>query len=82
MHPAPQPILAEGPLPAPGGTVPVSFPGGRREVPVFDRATLPAGATLPGPAIVTQLDTTTLIAPGWTGTVHASGAILLERDPA
>jgi N-methylhydantoinase A len=46
------------------------------------RALRAAGAVLPGPAIVTQLDTTTLVAPGWNGTVHPSGALLLERDPA
>lgn len=52
---------------------------GRVPVPVHDRATLGAGASFDGPAIVTQLDTTTLVAPGWRATVHASGALLLER---
>jgi N-methylhydantoinase A len=32
-----------------------------------------------GPALVTQLDTTTLLPPGWTLDVHASGALLLTR---
>lgn len=82
LHPAPQPILEPGPLPAPVETVPVSIGGRRVEVPVHDRATLPAGAVLPGPALVTQLDTTTFLRPGWTGTVHASGALLLSKDPA
>jgi N-methylhydantoinase A len=33
------------------------------------------------PAILSQLDATTLVLPGWTGEVHASGAILLRYDP-
>ncbi|WP_118135470.1 hydantoinase/oxoprolinase family protein [Oceanicella sp. SM1341] len=50
------------------------------QVPVVDRAALGAGAVLTGPLILTQLDTTSFIAPGWTGTVHPSGAILLTRE--
>ncbi|MFT7135397.1 MAG: N-methylhydantoinase A [Akkermansiaceae bacterium] len=57
----------------------VSLPTGRENVPLYDRATLGAGAVIDGPAIVTQLDTTTLIAPGWSGTLQASGAILLTK---
>jgi N-methylhydantoinase A len=57
----------------------LALAGGRVPVPVHDRATLGAGASFDGPAIVTQLDTTTLVAPGWRATVHASGALLLER---
>lgn len=57
----------------------VAGPSGRRDVPVVDRASLGAGAQLDGPMILTQLDTTTLIAEGWSGTVQTSGAILLTR---
>ena len=58
---------------------PVHFESGITSVPVVDRSTLGAGATFQGPMILTQLDTTTLVAPGWTGTVHQSGALLLTR---
>ncbi|WP_205421198.1 hydantoinase/oxoprolinase family protein [Rhizobium terrae] len=58
---------------------PVHFESGIASVPVVDRSTLGAGATFEGPMILTQLDTTTLVAPGWTGTVHQSGALLLTR---
>ena len=37
-----------------------------------------AGDRIDGPAIVSQLDATTLVAPGWSGEVHPSGAILLK----
>lgn len=51
-------------------------------VPIVERASLGAGARLDGPMIVTQLDTTTLIAADWTGLVQQSGAILLTRKDA
>ena len=51
--------------------------GGVAEVPVYDRAMLGAGDRFAGPAIITQLDATTFVAPGWSGEVHASGALLL-----
>jgi len=40
---------------------------------------LPAGVTIPGPAILAGGDATALIEPGWQGRVHASGAIVVER---
>ena len=40
---------------------------------------LAAGATLDGPAILAGRDATALIESGWRGTVHESGAILVER---
>jgi N-methylhydantoinase A len=55
----------------------VHFAGGTVEVPVFDRDQLGAGDRFHGPAIVTQLDATTVVPAGWTGEVHGSGAILL-----
>lgn len=51
---------------------------GWAEVPVFERETLGGGDSFAGPAIVTQLDTTTVVPPGWHGSVHPSGAILLR----
>jgi N-methylhydantoinase A len=55
----------------------VHFPGGTVEVPVYDRDALGAGDGFTGPAIVTQLDATTVVPEGWAGVVHPSGAILL-----
>lgn len=62
----------------------VSFAAGARNVPVIDRASLGTGSTFSGPAIVTQHDTTTLVNPGWHGTVHPSGAIILthQQEPS
>ncbi|WP_105402686.1 hydantoinase/oxoprolinase family protein [Neorhizobium sp. T7_12] len=73
----PPAVLEKGSDVTPVDHVPVHFESGVTSVPVVDRSTLGAGATFQGPMILTQLDTTTLVAPGWTGTVHGSGAVLL-----
>jgi N-methylhydantoinase A len=48
---------------------------------VFDRARLPIGARLAGPAIVEQPDTTTVIPPGYAASVEASGNLRIRRTP-
>ena len=55
----------------------------RREVDalIYDRARLKAGMLLPGPAIVTEMDSTTLILPGHVAAVHASGNLLIRPIP-
>jgi N-methylhydantoinase A len=82
MQTPPPAVLMLGDVPEPIDHVSVALPSGQEYVPLFDRATLGAGAVISGPAIISQLDTTTLIAPGWTGTVQPSGAIILiKADP-
>jgi N-methylhydantoinase A len=49
---------------------------------IFSRAHMPAGFSFAGPAIVEQDDTTTLVEPGWTGSVDRNGNLLLIRDGA
>jgi len=46
---------------------------------VWPLGALPAGLDLRGPAVLAGPDATALIEPGWRGTVHTSGAVLLER---
>ena len=53
---------------------------GWAEVPVYDRDTMGPGDSFIGPAIITQLGATTVVARGWSGTMHSSGAILLTAD--
>jgi N-methylhydantoinase A len=47
---------------------------------VYDRACLPVGMTLQGPAIIEQTDTTTLLEPGWRGEVAADGNLILRPE--
>ena len=48
----------------------------------FRRADIPAGSVIEGPAILFQKDSTTVVAPGWTGTVDKYLNILLTRQIA
>jgi N-methylhydantoinase A len=58
----------------------VHFASGTVEVPVYERNTLGAGDRFDGPAVVSQLDATTVVPRGWSGAVHESGAILLTTE--
>jgi len=78
--PAPTPPPAGGSLAAATlGRQRIALPEGPAEAPILERDRLPAGARFPGPAIVVQLDATTLVAPGWSAEVAPTGALLLER---
>jgi N-methylhydantoinase A len=46
-------------------------------VPAYDRAALRPGQAITGPAIVRQLDATTLLPPGWTALVDAYRNLIL-----
>jgi N-methylhydantoinase A len=71
---------AEG---APVGTRAVHFElaGGALPTPVYARGSLAAGQAITGPAIIEQLDTTTVIPPGSRARVHESGSLLIETEP-
>ncbi|MEF8867581.1 MAG: hydantoinase/oxoprolinase family protein [Haloarculaceae archaeon] len=67
-----------------GGTVdPVDeraarFDGTERPTPVYERTAVPPGATVEGPAILEQDESTTVIPPDWHGTVEADGTLVLR----
>lgn len=46
---------------------------------LYERSSLQCGDTIDGPAIVTQLDATTVIPPGWSAEVVPHGHLLLTR---
>ena len=50
--------------------------------PVHDRTDLAPGTSIPGPAIITEDETSTLVGPHWTATVAPSGILDLRRMPA
>ena len=72
-----------GPSPGPAGqpaaTRAVWFgPHAPVETGVYDRGVLAPGAVLTGPAVIEQLDATTLLFPGDSLSVDAQGAMLIE----
>jgi N-methylhydantoinase A len=76
MPAPPRPLLSAGPGTAPEDTLSIHFDSGTADVPLIDRKTLGAGDRFVGPAVISQLDATTLVLPNWTGEVHPFGAIL------
>jgi N-methylhydantoinase A len=57
----------------------VFFNGEWMETPICDRGKLKPGNVVEGPAVVVQNDTTTIIEPGYRGTVDRYGNILIEE---
>jgi N-methylhydantoinase A len=60
---------------------PIRLSGTVMEARIVGRTALADGCALDGPAIVNQMDTTTLIPPGWRARIVRSGALVLERAP-
>ncbi len=77
---APRPaMLPDPPSDTPRGQRPVWFTGhGWVDTAVVARASLPVGARVDGPALITQKDTTTVLPPGSEATVLPTGDILVE----
>jgi N-methylhydantoinase A len=49
---------------------------------IYDRTSLAQGATLRGPAIIAEDETSTLVGPGWTAAIDSHGYIELTREHA
>ncbi|HEY3057928.1 MAG TPA: hydantoinase/oxoprolinase family protein [Chloroflexota bacterium] len=54
------------------------FDGHLLRTPIYDRDQLLAGHVVPGPAIVAELDSTTLVEPGWQGTIDEHANMLIR----
>ncbi|HLI21177.1 MAG TPA: hydantoinase/oxoprolinase family protein [Stellaceae bacterium] len=54
---------------------------GYLDTPIYDRAKLGAGAAIAGPAIIEQLDSTTVILPGQKAEIERYGNIIIEVSP-
>ncbi len=70
----------------PTGRTPVRFAGNELSTANYERADLPAGARVVGPAIVADQHSTIVIEPGWRAEVLSGGELLLtakedDRDP-
>jgi N-methylhydantoinase A len=60
----------------------VVFDGQRVATKIYDRSKLEPGATLDGPAIVTEFDSTTVVLPGYTAQVDANYNLLINPEGA
>jgi N-methylhydantoinase A len=49
------------------------------KTPIYERDLIPTGCTLEGPVIVEEMDTTTVIPPGWTMDRDKSGNLIMHR---
>ncbi|MEM1413064.1 MAG: hydantoinase/oxoprolinase family protein, partial [Pseudomonadota bacterium] len=54
------------------------FEGEWYEAAIYDRAVLHAGMVVPGPAIIVEMDSTTLVLPGCEAEVDAIGNLLIN----
>jgi 5-oxoprolinase (ATP-hydrolysing) len=69
---------------APAGTVRVytvpMYTGGRwMDASLYERSAVTAGRVIPGPAIIAESNSTTVIEPGWVATVNELGHLVLLR---
>ncbi len=71
------PVPEDGEAPVPLARVPVH--GCEAHVPLFDRATLPVGVQIIGPAILTEPTGTNMVEPGWAARVDKAANLILER---
>ncbi len=76
--------IAEAPpaaAPPPAGTRRIIDPGtgGPVDAAIYDRASLPPGARISGPAVIVEAETSTLIPDGFTAGPNAAGHLLIER---
>jgi N-methylhydantoinase A len=59
------------------GSRPVWFDGARHDTPIYRRERLAAGVRFDGPAIVEQLDSTTVVEPGDRVEVDRDGNLIM-----
>ncbi|WP_370617835.1 hydantoinase/oxoprolinase family protein [Mumia qirimensis] len=75
------PVLAAGGEDASGarvGTESIWVDGAAVDAGVYQRDELLAGNVVAGPAVITEMDSTTLVLPGHAATVHPSGSLLIR----
>ena len=74
----PEPAGPPDPAAARTGETQVVFPQGELRAALYQRDKLRSGHQLLGPALVLQMDTTTVLPPQWRATVDPFGNLLLE----
>ena len=84
-----EPVAPAPPAPAEAAASPLraqavrdTATGAVAEWAVHDRAALVPGATIAGPAIIAEAETSTLVGPGWSARIDGCGSIRLWRSVA
>ncbi len=77
-------VAAENAIPAPVARRAVFDPGQAKELdtPIYRRADLKPGVTIPGPALIVEDQTTTVVSPSFEAGVNSLGYLVLERTDA
>jgi 5-oxoprolinase (ATP-hydrolysing) len=68
-----------GTTPAPETVRPVFAEGRFRDTPIFRRQALRPGQSVAGPAVIADLNSTTMVEPGWRASITPRDHLLLER---
>ena len=55
------------------------YEGDHYDAVIYDRAKLSEGLSVPGPAIVSEMDSTTVILPGYAARVDSIGNLLIDK---
>ncbi|MEZ4541454.1 MAG: hydantoinase/oxoprolinase family protein [Chloroflexota bacterium] len=76
--PPARPVAGPDPTAARVGRRPVWFDGGFRDTALYVREFLRPGNLLPGPGVIYQYDTTTIIPPGWSAAVDRRENLILS----
>ena len=66
----------------PPSTARVHMAGRWQHVPLYRREHLAAGQAIPGPALIVEAGSCTVLDPGWSAVMTARGDLLLESDQA
>ena len=77
-HRAPEARARAATCPSRSRRAPSTSTARRTDTPVYERSELPAGASFEGPAVIDQLDTTTLVPPGVKAEVDEYLNIVME----
>jgi N-methylhydantoinase A len=56
----------------------VVYEGRFIKTPIYERGSLKMGAPLTGPAVIEQLDSTTVVPPGYRASMEAGGNVIIE----
>jgi 5-oxoprolinase (ATP-hydrolysing) len=76
-------VAPKGGASKPHATRSIFFAGvGKAETPIYRRESLPEGARLVGPALIEEMDSTTLLHPGDAAEVRADGSLIVEVNYA